>query len=434
MNATTDCAVAAPRVLILTYAFPPQNRISALRPYKMAAEFDRAGWDVTVLCSEFTGASDGWKADLDWLRLEKYSPSWLSRSLAQSDKPAAGLLARQKTLVKKGARRLFLPEHSWLLRRVVARRTMSLLEEGRFDCLVTISYPFVLHSVGREAKRRWPGLTWVADNRDVWHGNPYRGLTVCPSAIELAIERRLLGAADLVTFAAYSPCETYEARHGLKRVLPVLNGYEQGLHSGGRTPHGNAGEIHVVHTGSLYGGKRDVSPLLDALAIVAKRTGKLVVLDLYGEGSKVPVGSHGPAEGVSIRHHGKVDRAMVYRIQLSADFLVVVMAPVDFDRTYVPGKVFEYAPSGVPVVALCHVGSDLYRVVNENALGVASFDSAEIAQYMVDQVSVGASAAASRPDSLGARHQFGKLIAAVDGIRNASASSDGIAGAREGAL
>lgn len=419
-SAVHAAPAAKPRVLILTYAFPPQNRISALRPYKMAWEFHRSGWDVTVLCSDYTGASDGWTADLGWLRIEKYSPSWLSRALAQSDQPVTGPLGRFHTLLKKMVRRIFVPEHTWLLKRVISRAIRPLMDASSFDCLVTISYPFVMHSVGRAEKRRRPGMVWVADNRDIWHGNPYRGITVCPAAIELGIERSLLGAADLVTFAAYSPCALYQQRHGLARVLPVLNGFEEGLHDAGRTRHGVADELHVVHTGSLYGGKRDVSPLLQALALVSQRTGKRVFLDLYGEDASLPAAGKAPGADLVVRGHGKVGRAEIYRIQRAADFLVVVMAAADFDRTYVPGKVFEYAPSGVPVIALCHPGSDLHRVVSEHALGVASFDVQEIADYMVGVLASGGRQDTPRPEALSARHQFGQLIANVQCLRAAA--------------
>lgn len=368
-------------VLILTYSFPPDNRIAALRPYKLAKTFLKMGWRVVVLRSDFTGAQTTAYKDLDGIEVIEYTPGALSRWFAEPGLADNSPIGRVVSTFRRLTRKLYLPEHTWALKRQVTSVAENLVASRKIDCLVTISFPFVFHQVGKHLKRKYPSLVWVADNRDLWSGNPYRGVQLMPKFLEGMIELKCLSVADLVTCAAESTSSLYRDKYGLQQVSTVFNGYEGSAEARGNANRTSSKSLTFVHTGSLYGGKREIGPLLEALGEVAGRLDRDIAVELYGESlasvSSIPV----PAR-VTVNCHKRVSLADSYRVQAEADFLVVAMATDDFDRTYVPAKVFEYARIDRPVIALCHEHSDLFRIVSNFDLGVASFDPSKIAQFV----------------------------------------------------
>lgn len=402
-------------VLILTYSFPPDNRIAALRPFKLARCFLERGWRVIVLRSQFTGALATAPKDLAGIEVCEYRPGFLSRWFAEPAAAGGSVGARISSFIRRASRRMYLPEHSWALKRRVRRATEQLLQKNDVNCLVSISFPFVFHEIGREVKDRHPKIIWVADNRDMWSGNPYRGFQLAPKSWEEKIESACLSRADLVAGAAMSTTTAYRVKYGLRSTMTVLNGFEGDVDRGRPVAFTMPERLSFVHTGSLYGGRRDLSSLLRALEVIGTEIGAKCEVELYGEHNEAVARLSVP-DNVCLRTHERISLEESHRVQAEADFLIVAMAKDDFDRTYVPAKVFEYAKLDKPVIALCHEGSDLHQLVSEYDLGIATFDSEAIVDFIKKyclgnvQIRTGADVRL-----LSAKAQFSRMIEFVEG-------------------
>src|SRR3546814_13246228 len=78
------------------------------------------------------------------------------------------------------------------------RRALALLRElPRPDVVLSTALPFSVHGAAHDVARA-AGALFVADNRDIWAGNPYKSTAPFYKSLERGYERRSLAAADLV--------------------------------------------------------------------------------------------------------------------------------------------------------------------------------------------------------------------------------------------
>ena len=184
------------RVLIISYTYPPDNAVSAMRPLRIGRAFERANWQVVILKSAYTGFSGGLDVELPKWSLFEYEPGQLARWLAFNAK--AGTYSHAlRSLVRK----IIPPEHTWLLKGAVKRQMERIIESARPDCVVTISYPFVLHVGLQELNRGAAPFIWVADNRDMWAGHGGKRWHLAPTMLLESIERSVFRDCDVASFA-----------------------------------------------------------------------------------------------------------------------------------------------------------------------------------------------------------------------------------------
>jgi hypothetical protein len=376
-----------------------------MRPVRIGHAFLKRGWDVHVLKSEFGHSPYTLPVDTSEFRVSSYHPNRISRVITQAPvKRSAG------SVLLSLARRLVPPDHSWLMWKPIMKAIDELGGLGQFDCVVSTAFPFVLHDVCRARKQRGERFAWVADSRDMWAGSPYRRPQLIPNSYLRRVEARVFSRCDLATFASETTARIYARRHGIETMV-VLNGVETSPPAAAET--GGRPLRRFVHTGGLYGGQRDLRPLLDALGQVAAQNGHECALVLAGQDSRAVSAAWPEKPGVRVEALGLVSRGAAARLQSEADALVLAMADTDFDATYTPAKLFEYAFAGRPIIALAREDSDVGRLVERHRLGVASFDPGRIARFI---------AAAERGEWRGAHNvheltadaQFGTLVDAVE--------------------
>src|SRR3546814_14340579 len=70
------------------------------------------------------------------------------------------------------------------------RRALALLRDlPRPDVLLSTALPFSVHGAARDVARA-AGALFVADNRDIWAGNPYKSTAPFYKSLERGYERR----------------------------------------------------------------------------------------------------------------------------------------------------------------------------------------------------------------------------------------------------
>lgn len=328
------------RVLIVTRHFPPIPSGGARRPYLMARALADAGAEVFVAShapvGEFPGlqhphhhAEPGDDVNPLGLQLWRWGPRRWARELLRWPDPDV----RWSTALA-GAVEADLPfEPDWIL---------------------TSSPPESLLLVGRRLKRKY-GCRWIADFRDCWLEPPRRPerRLFWRRIGERLQARALLAEADQVTAVD----ETVAAEIGrlsgvnvdvLPQLTPVpVNG----------APLEPRDAVHVVYTGQFTIGDpgRKLQTLLEVFEAARERNPALAlhVAGHLTQGERSALLETPSADRVL--YYGALPLDSVLSLQSAADGLIVQSGEFEWA---VPGKLFEYRATGVPIIA---IGSGVWR-------------------------------------------------------------------------
>lgn len=374
------------RILIVTYNWPPRNTIGTHRPYSWAKYWSRAGAAVTVLTARKLFFDSPLDLDVPALPdVEVHEAAFLrildrpreaGPSQPSCSRPAPRSLRRLKGWFA-GATGLAVDPRAWWTTPAV-KLGLELVQSRRFDAIVSTFGPRGCHLVAHRLATVCPAATWVADYRDLWIGNPLSPLRGRRLRRESRLEARTVGRrADLVTTVSEGLAQSLRSRFR-QPVAVVMNGHEAGANPAGPrtgpTEHGRP-DLRLVHTGSLYGGTRDPSPLFRAARSWCERGAgtRRPRITFYGarcEGLDTLVRQCGAEEFVL--RGGHVSHAESLRHQREADALILLESHSPAHDGILTGKVFEYVASGRPVLCVGPAsGSEIDRLLRSCGVGIA---------------------------------------------------------------
>jgi hypothetical protein len=229
------------------------------------------------------------------------------------------------------------------------------------------------------------GAPWVGELRDLWADSHYRDLPPWFRPLDDRLEARVLRSADgLVTVS--EPWRTLLARKYAVPVEVVYNGFEPPAATAQPPAAEGKGPLHVAHLGTLYGGKRDPTPLFDALRILGADAQRVRV-HFYGpdqERIRTLAASAGVAPSVEV--HGELPYADSLAVQSRADVLLLLMWDRPEEAGVIPAKLFEYLGARRPVLAVGARDGAAAGLIRRCDLGLASSDPSEIAARLRDWV------------------------------------------------
>ena len=394
----------APRhLMIFSYWFPPANAVGSSRPLAMARHFAARGWRVTVVAGASQAVPPSFEADLTGFDVHYVPDGWLTRR--SSFRAERGVVAQRLTTA---LRLLAWPDNVRPVARAMRQRAMALLPGiPPPDVVLSTALPFSVHDAARDVART-AGALFVADNRDIWAGNPYKWTAPFYPSLDRRHEATTLSAADLIVSVSEGMSLHYRTLYPdlSDRILTVMNGVDART---GAAPayRRDPSRLRLAYTGILYGERRDAKPLLRA----AQRLDLPVSIDFYGSEPEIVRQLAVEFPGLAIVDRGRVPRDAALRVQADADALILVVGTDPWEDTLLPGKLFEYAGSGRPIVALANGESDSGRLIARYGLGIASTDEEEIAGFLAGLAVEGRDSRAAAPRDLMREHQLGLLEA-----------------------
>jgi glycosyltransferase involved in cell wall biosynthesis len=362
-------------ILLVAYFYPPCRDTGTLRPAAMAKWLRRAGHRVTVLTTSAYGSLPD-DAELDVVRTAD-AQRWRARlhgkeridALFDSDTYAGRPHPLSRVVVPEPLALAWVP--------FARRRANALNRRQRFDCAVTSSPPESAHAIGAALQRR--GVPWIADVRDAWTFEPLRPPfpTAAQRRLDERLERRWLGAADAVVCVSEPAAENLR-RRGVADPLLIPNGWdpetapEPGSDSIGPL---DPGRFSLVYTGRFGSYGRDPRPLVEGLRRLARQrpdvAAKLELViagPLTAEEAAVLRTDVSPARIVIA---GSLERERALAMQREADALLLIAQPARSQLLNI--KLFEYAASGRPIVALAE-GTEAGRVAAKLGAEVVAAD------------------------------------------------------------
>ncbi len=370
------------RLLLLGYYYPPLAGGGVHRVLGFTRWLPEHGWDCTVVCA---GPRDYWVRDetlvvripaaTEVIRVPGGSglATLLGLGRAAPRGPAAlAAQGRRSGALFGGLRAL----SDWLLipdsyvgwarraRRVAARR----LARGDIAAVLSSSPPDSVHLAALPLARGF-GLPWVADFRDAWIGLRYRRPpTAWHAARQRALERRVLGGADLVLAASRTHAEDLERdlEAHPRRVVHLPNGFEPEASAGAGAAEAPPDREHftLVFTGTMAL-MPDVETFLEALhEVLARRpeARRRIRARLAGP-FETGYADRAQALGLLgiVEFTGPLAHERSRALQRAAD-LLLLWKPRGY-RSMVPGKVYEYLDAGRPILALLDEQDEAARLV-----------------------------------------------------------------------
>lgn len=400
-------------MLIVSWYFPPGNTIGAVRVGKLAKFLDGRGIDFRVLTARNWGLPETLPLEVPparvisapWLNLNALprplasARDWLRRRGAASASgintaPADmrptrrfGLGQAYRTLTNVPDRQI-----GWLPHALTqARRGLG---DWRPDVIYASAPPFTSLIVADRLSARYR-CPWVIEFRDRWVDDPYYEKPPWRMALETRWERRLVGRAAGIVTVSEPWAEGFRLKYPGKPVATILNGFDPDDYATGDYATGDdatgapqasepsqAAPLSIVYTGAIYAGRRDPTPLFEAL----RRLGAAAA------GVRVRFYGTSPAHVLPLARRCEVERwvevcpSVPYResvrIQQAADVLLLLQWNDPLEQGNVPAKLFEYLAARRPILGLGLLDGVPATVIRARGAGLFANDPAAIARQL----------------------------------------------------
>jgi glycosyltransferase involved in cell wall biosynthesis len=255
----------------------------------------------------------------------------------------------------------------------------SIIKEWHPDIIYASALPVSVHFIAHILAKKYH-IPWIAEFRDLWVDNfnyPYPRFR---KKFDGWLERKILSNA--VGFVTVSePLAEILRKKYKKPVLVVMNGAD--IEDFESSPAiSNETILKIIHTGNIYGGKRDPAPLFKALKL-AEINHDQIRVEFYGRGSD-PIIRISEDHGVDhmVKHKGTVPYRDALKLQQEADVLLLLSWNDPADKGAYTGKLFEYIASGRPILFTGLDDDVVAKIIQERNLGFVSNNPAAIASQL----------------------------------------------------
>ena len=394
-----------PRVLYLSFYFPPSRASGVYRARATANFLAGHGWDVTVFAAPLSflrdavGSVDEKLAETIDPRVRVERPP-LNQFVWTSDIRRFGRFRRQfpqlAQALYNGTHRVF-PEHyhSWGLAAV--RRALRMHAKERFDVVVATGNPFAAFAAAH-VFHRLTGVPYVVDYRDAWTLDLFKDKPMFPPRHPAwAWERRVLDKASAAVFVNEALRAWHADRYptDAAKMMIVPNGWDPDVLTSTGSDHVPSKPLRFGYVGTITTAQ-PVQEMVDAFRIARAHPALSgAILDLYGHLGFFRAGNVHLTQSLNVDDEGRVggpETGVVYRGPVSKTEVAEVYAEADVlvflagGAKYVTsGKIFEYMANGKPIVSVHAPGIAAAEVLAGYPLwfNADSLDPDDVAQAMI---------------------------------------------------
>lgn len=381
------------RVLIITYYWPPSGGSGVQRWLKFAKFLPEAGWEPVIFTPEnpdFDLKDESLLREipkqLEVLKFPIWEPYQLFSRLKRKNKIHPGRLMEQKEkgVLEKTAiwmrANLLVPDPRIFWVKPAVKFLEELVKNGQFQAVITTGPPHSMHLIGRELKRK-TGVTWIADFRDPWSQWEFLDTLPMTSLIRKKhekMEQSVLKESNAVL--TISPTFQHDLEKLAHRRIHLLtNGFDPADIPYGFSPMKKTPKnLHLVYSG-IIDAIRNPIPLLEAMKAEFAERNEKVEMTFVGKVSEAVKEfiAADPWLQARISLPGYVSHGEVFGFYAKADALVLILTDTKNAQGNIPGKLFEYLATGVPVLALGDPNGDSAKILKDSGAGevIAHADS-----------------------------------------------------------
>jgi glycosyltransferase involved in cell wall biosynthesis len=378
------------KVLIITYYWPPSGGSGVQRWLKFVKYLPTLGWQPFVFTPQnpsFQIKDESLLADVPNEAEIIHFPIWepytvfekisavlgSSKSTDVVSAPSSGdpFFKKLSTWIRGN---LFIPDPRRFWINPSVKFLSSFLEANDIRILVTTGPPHSMHLIGYKLKKQNPKLKWIADFRDPWSEWGFLDtLRVSKPAkkIHQKLERQVLQTADVVTTITPFYVKHFE-RLGARAVHLISNGFDDDDFKSLSIK--RTDKFLIRHVG-IINEKCDPRPLLLAIEKLISSSSDFaqsVQVEFIG---KV---YHEVVEFVNTREALKSSTVFIHTMPHkellalygSSSLLLLILTGYKDAEGYMPGKLYEYIATGLPVLGVGPEDGDAAKLLKETGNGL----------------------------------------------------------------
>jgi glycosyltransferase involved in cell wall biosynthesis len=379
------------KVLIVTYYWPPSGGSGVQRWLKFVKYLPEFGWNPIVFIPEnpsYTILDESLARDVppsaEILKFPIWEPYQRFHSFSKLiDKQPQAL--KPSDIVSGGRASFFRNMSTWIRgnlfipdpRRFWVRPAVRFLDEfmryNKIRTVVTTGPPHSMHLIGYRLKKKYPNIRWLADFRDPWSQWGFLdSLRVGSLArrVHQHLEAKVLTTADeVITITPFYAEHFRKLSHRQIRLL--TNGFDE---DDFKTIRFSGSPVFLIRHIGTINERCDPRPFMAALKALMTRDelfGNKVRLEFIGEVNPVF-----KAEVIGDTALNKITTfigpvahdELISRYGDSSLLLMVLNGYKDAEG-YMPGKLFEYIATGIPVLGIGPSDGDAAKLLRETGAG-----------------------------------------------------------------
>lgn len=378
------------KVLIITYYWPPSGGSGVQRWLKFVKYLPAFEWEPHVFTPENPSfpvrdpsLEEDVPAEAEVMRFPIWEPYDAFNRIAglfspqKGDTPPSLTTVRGKSLFQRISTwirgNLFIPDPRVFWVKPSVRFLGDYLKDNGIHTVVTTGPPHSIHLIGLRLKKKYPHLRWIADFRDPWtEWGMWDSLMVSKMIrkVHKRLEQQVLANADEILTITPFYVRRFEALSG-RRVRLLTNGFDEDDFK--ETVHKRTGEFVIRHIG-LINDKCNPRPFMKAVRSLMETNAEFakdVRVEFIGEvhpDFKAFVLASPQLQKIT-RFTGNIPHAQLLREYGSSSLLLLVLTGYKDAEGFLPGKLFEYLATGLPVLGTGPEDGDAARLLRETGAG-----------------------------------------------------------------
>jgi glycosyltransferase involved in cell wall biosynthesis len=373
------------RVMVITYYWPPSGGSGVQRWLKFVKYLPQFGWQPYVFTPEnpaFDLKDESLLKDIpaeaEVLHFPIWEPYGLFNKLSgggvkvnANSAPQADSWFKKISIWIRG--NFFIPDPRVFWVRPSVKFLDDFLREKRIRHIITTGPPHSVHLIGLGLKKRNPSLKWTADFRDPWSEWGFLDTLKLSKLARIRhqqLEKKVLTTADKVTTITPFYVRHFQ-RLGGRKVNLLTNGYDEEDFQDFKI---ERPERFVIRHVGIVNEKCNPIPFMEVIAALCQENAdfkKAIQVDFVGQVNdrfSRYVKEHSILSEITT-FTATIPHQEVVKLYGKSALLLLILTGYKDAEGYMPGKLFEYIATGLPVLGVGPAHGDAADLLNKSGAG-----------------------------------------------------------------